>query len=75
MWVVYEVEWVYFLELKWFWSSLLASSAMVIAASSARLIVHRFVGILFQYVWWCGFLGLLWTPPSVGLPVTRDPSV
>ncbi len=38
------------------WSSLLASSAMVIAASSARLIVAALVGISFQYVWWCGLL-------------------
>ena len=57
------------------WSSLLASSAMVIATSSARLIVCcsgcDFISI-HVVVWVFGFI---MDAPSVGLPVTRDPSV
>ena len=39
------------------WSSLLAYSAMVIAASSARLIVCLSGWDFFLYEWWCEFLG------------------
>ena len=57
------------------WLSLLASSAMVIAASSARLIVHHsgwdFISIC-VVVWMFGFI---MDAPNVGLPVNRDPSV
>ena len=50
------------------WSSLLASSAMVIAASSARLIVRRYGWdyISICVVMW--IMGLLWTPPVSGCP-------
>ena len=57
------------------WSSLLASSAMVIADSSARLMVclsgWDFISICVVV---CVF-GLTMDAPSVGLPAIRDPSV
>ena len=57
------------------WSFLLASSARVIAASSARFMVCLsgcdFISIC-VVVW---VLGLTIDASRVGLPVTRDPSV
>jgi hypothetical protein len=57
------------------WSSLLATSAMVMAASSARLIVclsdYDFISICVVV---CVF-GFTMDAPSVGLPVNMDPSV
>ncbi len=57
------------------WSCLLASSAMVIATSSARLIVclsgWDFISICMVVL----VLGLIMDAPNVGLPVTKDPSV
>ncbi len=57
------------------WSSLLVSSAMVMAASSTRLIVclcgWEFIS---KCVVVC-VLGFTMNAPSVGLPVTMDPSV
>jgi hypothetical protein len=57
------------------WSCLLASSARVIAASSARFMVCL-SGCDFIYIcvviW---VLGLTMDAPRVGFPVTREPSV
>ena len=57
------------------WSYLLASSAMVMAASSARFMVCLsgcdFISIC-VVVW---VLGLTMDAPRMGLPVTREPSV
>ncbi len=57
------------------WSVLLALRAMVMAASSALLIVclsgWDFISIC-VVVW---VLGLTMDAPKVGLPVTREPSV
>jgi len=57
------------------WSSLLASTAMMIAASSTRLIVclsvWDFISIC-VVVW---VLGSTMDAPNAELPVTRDPSV
>jgi len=57
------------------WLSLLASSAMVIAASSARLIVCRsgWDSISICVVVWVFLFNM--DAPSVGMPVTKDPSV
>ena len=63
-----------FVSIERVWSSLLASCAMAIAASSARLIVCHsgwdFISIC-VVVWVFGFV---MDAPSVGLHVTRDPS-
>ena len=57
------------------WTSLLASSAVVIAASPARLFVclsgWDFISIRVAVC----VLGFTMDAASVGLPVTRDPSV
>ena len=57
------------------WLSLLASSAMVIAATSARLILclsgWDFISICVVV----SVIGFTMDAPNVGLPVTRDPSV
>ena len=57
------------------WSSLLASSAMEMAASSARLIIclsgWDFISICVVVC----VLGFTMDAPSVGLPVTMDSSV
>ena len=57
------------------WSSLLASTAIVIAANSARLILclSGWNFILICVVVWV--LGLTIDAPMVGLSVTWDPSV
>jgi len=56
-------------------SCLLASSAMVMATSSARFMVCLsgcdFI-LIYVVVW---VLGLTMDAPMMGLPVTRDPSV
>ena len=84
--VVVEAEWVYLnpmvlmmkalsVSIESVWSSLLVSSAMVMSASCARLIVclsgWDFISI---YVVVC-VLGFTMDAPSVGLPVTMDPSM
>ena len=57
------------------WSNLLASSARVMAASSARLIVclsgRDFISMCVVVC----VVGFTMDVPSVGLPVTRDPSM
>ena len=57
------------------WSSLSASSAISIAASSTQLNVclSDWYYISICVVVWV--LGFIMDAPSVGLPVTRDPSV
>ena len=57
------------------WSSLLASSARVMAASSARLIVCLFGWDFISICVVVLVLGLTMETPSVGLHVTKDPSV
>ena len=57
------------------WSYLLASGARVIAANSIRLIVCLSgCGIISMSLVVCA-VGFTMDAPSVGLPVTRDPSV
>ena len=56
-------------------SRLLASSAMVMAASSARFMVCV-SGCYFISIWVVVLVfGLTMDAPRMGLPVTRDPSV
>ena len=57
------------------WSSLLVSSAMAMAASSARLIVCLSGWDLISICVVVCVLGFTMDAPSVGLPVTRDPFV
>ena len=57
------------------WSSLLASSAMVIAANSARLIVCVSGCDLISMCVVVCVVGFTIDALGVGLPVTRDPSV
>ena len=57
------------------WSSLLVSSAMVMAASSAWLIVCLSSWDLIPICVAVCVLGFTMDAPSVGLPVTMDPSV
>ena len=57
------------------WSSSLASSAMVIAASSARLIVCLSGWDIISICVVVWVLGLTMDASSVGLPVTRESSV
>ena len=54
-------------------SSLLVSSARVIAASSARLVVCLFDWVFISICMVVCFLGFTMDDPGVGLPVTRDP--
>ncbi len=57
------------------WSCLLASSARVMAASSAPFMVCLFgcdFILIYVVVW---VLGLTMDAPMVGLPMTREPSV
>ena len=57
------------------WSSLLASSAMMISASSAPLIVCRSGWDFFSICVVVWVLGFIMDASSTGLPVNRDPSM
>ena len=64
-----------FVSIEILWSFLLASSASVMAASSARFMVYLYgCDFIFMCVvaW---VLGLTMDAPMMGLPVTREPSV